>query len=202
MKKTLSIILAVLMIATMVPMAFAAEATQITGVSFSGDVVTYDEASNTYIVAIPRDTEEYVLYDMIISGTNLERVATGEEFNSGYKVGFDWNADSNGANVFDDLSCFTYDAETDTTRGLFVSEVENIGVTNAVYFSNGYADDGERAWELACYIKAVWADEAETPEASDGETCPDCGGAAHGDSLAENLFCLIVMFINLIKTAF
>lgn len=30
-------------------------------------------------------------------------------------------------------------------------------------------------------------------------TCPDCGRKAHDDSLAQNLICLIIMFINLIK---
>ena len=30
--------------------------------------------------------------------------------------------------------------------------------------------------------------------------CKDCGRAAHGDSFAENLVCLLMMFLNLIKT--
>ena len=34
------------------------------------------------------------------------------------------------------------------------------------------------------------------------ETCPDCGRPAHEDTLVQNLICLIVMLINLIKTAF
>ncbi len=34
------------------------------------------------------------------------------------------------------------------------------------------------------------------------ETCPDCGRPAHEDTFVQNLICLIVMLINLIKTAF
>ena len=34
------------------------------------------------------------------------------------------------------------------------------------------------------------------------ETCPDCGRPAHEDTFIQNLICLIVMLINLIKTAF
>ena len=34
------------------------------------------------------------------------------------------------------------------------------------------------------------------------ETCPDCGRPAHEDTFIQNLVCLIVMLINLIKTAF
>ena len=33
-------------------------------------------------------------------------------------------------------------------------------------------------------------------------TCSDCGRPIHGDTFAEKLFCLIVMLLNLIKTAF
>ena len=40
--------------------------------------------------------------------------------------------------------------------------------------------------------------EEETP--TPDEICKDCGRAAHGDSFAENLVCLLMMFLNLIKT--
>ena len=41
-------------------------------------------------------------------------------------------------------------------------------------------------------------EEVQTPD----ETCPDCGRPAHDDSFAQNLICLIVMFINLVKSMF
>ena len=41
-------------------------------------------------------------------------------------------------------------------------------------------------------------EEVQTPD----EPCPDCGRPAHDDSLAQNLICLIIMLINLIKTMF
>jgi len=34
------------------------------------------------------------------------------------------------------------------------------------------------------------------------EYCPDCGRPIHDDSFAQNLICLIVMFINLVKSMF
>ncbi len=42
--------------------------------------------------------------------------------------------------------------------------------------------------------------EEETP--TPDENCKDCGRPVHGDSFAENLICLIVMFVNLIKSIF
>lgn len=201
MKKTLAIILAILMIVGAVPMAFAAETAQISGVSFSGDVVTYDEASNTYIIAIPKDTQEYVLYDIIISGTNLESVATGEGIDSGYKIGFDWSANDGMPNAYNDISFYTYDGETDTARGEFGNYIEDIGMTDGVYFCNGIADDGTKNWELACYIKVVYAPEVnEDITASDGENCPDCGRPVHEGELNEYL-CLLITFIKLVASA-
>ena len=41
-------------------------------------------------------------------------------------------------------------------------------------------------------------EEAPTPD----ETCPDCLRPAHGDSFAENIICLILMFINIVKSMF
>ena len=41
-------------------------------------------------------------------------------------------------------------------------------------------------------------EEETTPE----ENCEDCGRPLHDDSLFQNLICLIIMFINLVKTMF
>ena len=41
-------------------------------------------------------------------------------------------------------------------------------------------------------------EEVQTPD----EPCPDCGRPAHDDSFPQNLVCLIVMFINLVKSMF
>lgn len=42
--------------------------------------------------------------------------------------------------------------------------------------------------------------EEETP--APDENCKDCGRPVHGDNFEENLICLIVMFVNLIKSIF
>lgn len=42
--------------------------------------------------------------------------------------------------------------------------------------------------------------EEETPTTD--ETCEDCGRTLHDDSFKQNLICLILMFINIVKSMF
>lgn len=54
----------------------------------------------------------------------------------------------------------------------------------------------ESTIHLVVYIRGE--EEAPTPD----ETCEDCGRPIHDDSFAQNLICLILMFINIVKSMF
>ena len=54
----------------------------------------------------------------------------------------------------------------------------------------------ESTLHLVVHIRGE--EEAPTPD----ETCKYCGRTVHDDSFAENLICLILMFINLVKSIF
>ena len=69
-------------------------------------------------------------------------------------------------------------------------------------------DDGDYKCDHSCgheFEKPVEPDvpvEPDTPDEPTDETCADCGRPVHEDTFIQNLVCLIIMLINLVKSMF
>ena len=82
---------------------------------------------------------------------------------------------------------------TCTADGTKTAECANgCGATDTVTDEDSMLDHTDEDGDKVC----------DDCEAEIVDTCPDCGRKAHDNSFIQSLVCLIIMLINLIKTAF
>ena len=167
MKKILSIILAILMIATTIPFAFAAEETVPEGkISLKDAVLTLSQDIFYY------DGKEHIPeVTVTLNGVTL-------------KEGVDYNAYVLGCRRMENGEPEAWfgpgNVSTESIKeGTYYIRIEGLGDYYAGLFT-------------------LYAPYEILPP----EYCPDCDRLVHDDSLAQNLICLIIMLINLIKTMF
>lgn len=167
MKKILSIILAILMIATTIPFAFAAEETVPEGkISLKDAVLTLSQDTFYY------DGKEHIPeVTVTLNGVTL-------------KEGVDYNAYV--------LQCRKW-VNGEPVMWFGLGNVSAESVEEGTYYI--------RIEGLGDYYAGLFTLYAPY-EILPPEYCPDCDRLVHDDSLAQNLICLIIMLINLIKTMF
>ena len=99
--------------------------------------------------------------------------------------------------------------ETGLTAGQHCSRCDAMTVVQEVVPALTHKDeDGDYKCDYGCgheFEKPVEPDvpvEPDTPDEPTDETCADCGRPVHEDTFIQNLVCLIIMLINLVKSMF
>jgi len=188
MKKLISLLLTLSMVLSLAVPALAAEPAvtgdqsgevtasfapeiAVSGISITGDTVTYDPETNTYITVFPVGAES-ITHKTIYSGKNLayyrdagDRLKYREVgFKNGEQVG-SWDI------VMSTYSSFTYDA---ATGNLTVTGEPNAAIAGETWILS-YSNDGGRTWQEACtqvYVQAYSITNSTAADANGSVTVP------------------------------
>jgi len=188
MKKLISLLLTLSMVLSLAVPALAAEPAvtgdqsgevtasfapeiAVSGISITGDTVTYDPETNTYITVFPVGAES-ITHKTISSGKNLayyrdagDRLKYREVgFKNGEQVG-SWDI------VMSTYSSFTYDA---ATGNLTVTGEPNAAIAGETWILS-YSNDGGRTWQEACtqvYVQAYSITNSTAADANGSVTVP------------------------------
>ena len=188
MKKMISLLLAFAMVFSLAVPAMAAEPTvtgnkendvtasfapeiYLSGISITGDTVTYDPETNTYITVFPVGAESITCYT-VLSGKNLAyyRDASNQilfrdvGFRNGEQVE-QWDS------ILSQYNFFTYDEATGNLTITAHPVAASAGGTVVLSYSN----DGGRTWQEACtqvYVQAYSITNSTAADANGSVTVP------------------------------
>ena len=143
----------------------------VNGISITGDTVTYDPETNTYITVFPVGAES-ITHKTIYSGKNLayyrdagDRLKYREiGFKNGEQVG-QWDT------VLSEYNHFTYD---EATGNLTVTGEPNAAIAGETWILS-YSNDGGRTWQEACtqvYVQAYSITNSTAADANGSVTVP------------------------------